>query len=74
MDALRLLVLFGVVLWMIPVAWPVGEYASGQPVPMSSALFYVFGVWGVLIVVAFFLARGLNDPRVEKDDDAEDPR
>lgn len=61
MDALRLLVLFAIILWMIPLAWPVGAESTGEPVAMSRALFYIFGVWGSLIAVSFLLARRLRD-------------
>ncbi|MEM1352639.1 MAG: hypothetical protein AAGF27_09850 [Pseudomonadota bacterium] len=61
MDALRLLVLSGVVLWMIPIAWPTGNDIEGAPVPMSRALFYIFGVWFVLILCAAFLSRRLKE-------------
>ncbi len=58
MDALKLLALFGFILWMIPTLWPDGSDPDAAPVSMSHALFYVFGVWFVLIVLsAAFVSR-----------------
>jgi len=58
MDALKLLAVFGTVLWMIPTLWPNGATSEVEPVSTSTALFYVFGVWIVLIVLsAFFVHR-----------------
>ncbi|MEM1073616.1 MAG: hypothetical protein AAGI36_04150 [Pseudomonadota bacterium] len=54
-DALRLIVMFGVCLWMIPVLWPSGPSEGAEGVVLSRALFYVFGVWIVLIVVSAVL-------------------
>lgn len=54
LDAVRLLVFLGFALWMIPLLWPGPE--DGQGVPTSAALFYVFGVWLVLIGLAAYLA------------------
>lgn len=54
LDALRLLVFLGFALWMIPILWP--DPADGKGVPMSAALFYVFGVWVALIGLAAFLS------------------
>lgn len=53
LDAVRLVVVLGALLWIIPVLWP-NEGAA--QVPMSTALFYVFGVWVVLIVISAVLA------------------
>ncbi|MGA9410281.1 MAG: hypothetical protein WBV78_07535 [Roseobacter sp.] len=58
MDALRLLALFGAVLWMIPTLWPNASDPMAQPIATSTALFYVFGVWIVLIgLSALFVHR-----------------
>lgn len=56
MDALRLLVILGVVLWMIPLLWPSGSEA-GEGISMSRALLYIFGVWVLLILACYGLAR-----------------
>ena len=52
MDAVRLLPLLGLVLWMIPLLWPSAGDPSGATVPMSRALLYIFAVWAVLIVAS----------------------
>ncbi|OAN78118.1 hypothetical protein A8B82_10195 [Sulfitobacter sp. EhC04] len=59
MDALRLWPLVGLALWMVPLLWAVpgegpGE-GTGAPMPMSSALRYIFGVWVLLILGALAL-------------------
>ncbi|WP_300061109.1 hypothetical protein [uncultured Roseobacter sp.] len=56
MDAIRLLVILGVVLWMIPLLWPSGEAADGS-ISMSRALLYIFGVWVLLIGACYGLVR-----------------
>ena len=57
-DAVRLLPVLGVFLWMFPLFWPVGDRAAPAVVPMSSAMIYLFTVWLIMIVVggAFWLA------------------
>lgn len=58
MDALKLLALLGTVLWMIPTLWPDTSDSTVEPVATSRALFYVFGVWIVLIgLSALFVHR-----------------
>ncbi|MCE8007865.1 hypothetical protein [Aestuariivita sp.] len=54
MDAARLLPILGVALFAIPLLWPKpGDPATaGDPVPMSVAVLYIFGVWAGLIVLA----------------------
>ncbi|MFD3190176.1 hypothetical protein ACFMPD_07855 [Sedimentitalea sp. HM32M-2] len=51
MDAARLLPLFGVLLFSVPLLWPVADPAGadGDTVPMSDAMIYVFLCWTVLI-------------------------
>lgn len=54
MDAARLLPLFGVLLFSVPLLWPVADPtaalgADGDAVPMSDAMIYVFLCWTVLI-------------------------
>ena len=56
MDAVRLLPFLGMVLWLVPLVWPVP--ADGVPdgaVRMSTALLYIFCVWGGLVFLAFGL-------------------
>ena len=60
MDAVRLLPVLGLLLWMVPLAWPLAQSgAEGGPesVPMSVALKYLFGVWGGLVVTGWLLWR-----------------
>lgn len=60
MDALRLLPVLGVMLWMFPLFWPPApEPGTAEPVPMSTAVLYVFAVWLLLIAAAFALWRVL---------------
>jgi len=57
MDALRLLPIVGVFLWMLPLFWP--KAADGPATPetmaMSTAVIYVFVVWLALIGSALAL-------------------
>jgi len=57
MDALRLLPIVGLLLWLFPVFWPSAKDGPDAPasVAMSSAITYVFWVWGVLILSALAL-------------------
>ncbi|MEM6760471.1 MAG: hypothetical protein AAF601_13415 [Pseudomonadota bacterium] len=59
MDALRLLPILGVMLFMLPLFWPTTADEAVATVPMSRAVTYVFLVWAVLIVVALALWRAL---------------
>ena len=63
MDALRLVAVLGLILWLMPIIWPNGRTVDADPMPMSSALFYVFGVWLFLIALAALLAVFLRDVR-----------
>ncbi|WP_299555092.1 hypothetical protein [uncultured Tateyamaria sp.] len=57
MDALRLLPIAGLLLWLFPVFWPNAKDGPDAPasVSMSGAVTYVFIVWGVLILSALAL-------------------
>ncbi|KEJ95689.1 hypothetical protein [Pseudosulfitobacter pseudonitzschiae] len=57
-DAQRLLPVLGMLLWMVPVLWPTRD-ETGH-VTMSAAIYYVFGVWCLLIGLSFGLWRGLK--------------
>jgi len=58
MDALKLLAFLGTILWMIPAIWPSASDTSIEPIATSRALFYVFGVWILLIgLSALFVHR-----------------
>ena len=65
MDAVRLLPFLGLMLWMVPLLWPVpeaGAVAEGAPaMPMSVALRYLFGVWLLLILASWALWRRTRD-------------
>ncbi|WP_299772006.1 hypothetical protein [uncultured Tateyamaria sp.] len=62
MDALRLLPIVGLLLWLFPVFWPNAKDGPDAPasVSMSGAVTYVFLVWGVLILSASALWWGLS--------------
>ena len=69
MDALRLMPVLGLMLWMRPLFWPNGDTESG--VAYSNAMIYVFGVWTLLIVLNVSLWRVLRT-RINADIPAED--
>lgn len=54
MDAVRLVPVLGLGLWMVPLMWPHPEEPGGS-VSISAALTYLFGVWMLLIIAAFAL-------------------
>lgn len=64
-DAVRIVVVLGLVLWMMPVMWPNDAASGATPIPLSQALFYVFGVWAGLIVLCAVLAVRLRDGRLD---------
>ncbi|MBW4710181.1 hypothetical protein KX928_20535 [Roseobacter sp. YSTF-M11] len=68
MDAVRLLVILGAGLWMIPLLWPSDGASEAEAVSTSRALLYVFGVWWFLIVGSAFLARGIRRMPSRTDD------
>ena len=55
LDAARLLPVLGVALFAVPLLWakPGDPDSMGDPVSMSTAVLYVFGVWALLILLAF---------------------
>lgn len=58
MDAVRLLPFMVLAFWMVPLLWPVTTpEAAADPVPISNAALYVFGVWFGAIVLSFLLWR-----------------
>lgn len=62
MDAARLLPVFGAVLVLLPAFW--------TPAPGTAATgLYLFGLWCVLILAAFLLARGLA-PALDAEEEA----
>jgi hypothetical protein len=50
MDAIRLLPLVGLLLWLLPTLWAATDSDGVEPVRMSQAIVYVFGVWVCLIL------------------------
>ena len=61
MDALKMLAFLGAILWLIPAIWPSSPVGETEPVLMSRALLYIFGVWSVLIVLSVVLTRDLDE-------------
>ena len=60
MDALRFLPLLGLGLWMVPLLWPASETTAQvdlDPMPLSMALQYIFGIWALLVLAAWGLWR-----------------
>ena len=70
LDAARLWPLLGLALWMVPLMWPRPESAA-DPMPMSAALSYLFGVWAVLILGSWLLWRRVG--RGEASEKADPP-
>ncbi len=67
MDALRLLPVAGVLLWLLPLFWPTAADGPDAPAPlaMSDAVVYVFFVWVVLILAGaalWWALRASADP------------
>jgi hypothetical protein len=61
-DALRLVPVLGAVLWLVPLLWTRARDAGAvSPMSNATALIYVFGVWFVLIGLAWGLSRFVRD-------------
>ena len=60
MDAVRLLPLLGLGLWMVPLLWPVPGGAGTAEMPMSTALRYLFVVWALLTLASWALWRRIG--------------
>lgn len=71
LDAVKLVVILGVLLWSMPVLWPTS--AEDEAVPMSRALYYVFGVWILLIVLSAVLVGKLRRTQDTESDTDETP-
>lgn len=70
MDAVRFLPLLGLALWMVPLMWPASDGAAQagvDPMPLSVALRYIFGIWGLLVLAAWALWRRTRDSAVNAD-------
>ncbi|MEP5730979.1 MAG: hypothetical protein ABJL67_16605 [Sulfitobacter sp.] len=64
LDAIRLLPFLGILLWMVPLMWPLpegGVEGSTGAMPMSVALQYLFGVWIGLVLLGWLLWRRTAD-------------
>lgn len=64
-DAARLLPIFGVVLWVMPLLWAPDPDRNNS----VDAVLYTFGVWVILIVLAAMTSRRLqpDDPAASGD-------
>ena len=69
MDAVRLVVVLGAGLWMVPLLWPTANDPGVPAVSMSDALFFVFGVWVFLIAVSIGLVALLRQEPSSEDDE-----
>ena len=59
-DAVRLLPFLGLLMCMVPLAWPKPAAPDAAPdtlISMSTALQYLFGIWLLLVVLAWLLWR-----------------
>ena len=56
MDAVRLLPLLGLALWMLPLLWSLPQ-ETGEPMPIGAALRYIFGVWILMVLAGWALWR-----------------
>ncbi|MEO0391193.1 MAG: hypothetical protein AAF218_09675 [Pseudomonadota bacterium] len=52
LDALRLMPVLGLGLFMLPLFWPASSVETGAAVPLSTAITYVFAAWLLLIALA----------------------
>ncbi|SFE31204.1 hypothetical protein SAMN04488523_106156 [Sulfitobacter brevis] len=57
MDAVRLLPVLGLALFMVPLIWPVPSDDPSETMPMSTALEYLFGAWMFLVLAGWLLWR-----------------
>jgi hypothetical protein len=73
MDAARLLPLLGILLFVIPLLWPVPDpdVPGSDGVPMSSAMIYMFAAWAAMIVVIALF--GLSSRRWSRNDSPHGP-
>jgi hypothetical protein len=68
-DAARLLPVFGMFLFLLPILW---APRTGEPRGTAMDGLYLFGVWGLLVIVAAALAPGLTAESQEDAAPAED--
>jgi len=67
-DAARLMPFLGAALFALPLLWP-GDLSTQNGVPLSSAIFYIFTCWVVMIVAS--LVFGFAARRLAASDDSE---
>lgn len=67
-DAARILPFLGAALLAIPLLWP-DEQSAQDGVPLSSAIFYIFACWAVLILASLLF--GIAARRMSAHDDSE---
>lgn len=72
MDAVRLLPLVGLLLWLVPTLWSGTSGEGFVPVRMSQVIVYVFGVWVGLIISGGVLWRYLVDASAMSDEVRDD--
>jgi hypothetical protein len=72
MDAVRLLPFVGLLLWLLPTLWAVSPAEGAEPVKMSQAIIFVFGVLVCLILAAGGLWRLLVDAAQMDESDGTD--
>ena len=65
-DAARLLPVFGIFLFILPVLW--SPASSGQRL-LSGDVVYFFITWAILILIAAAFAPGLSAAEDEEEDD-----
>ncbi len=62
-DAIRVLPVVGALLFLEPLFW---TGSDGAPARTTSGVVYIFAVWALLVIAAFFASRAVvrlgNDP------------
>lgn len=61
-DGARILPVFAAIMMALPLMWPRGD--EGQSLT-SSGMLYLFGLWFVLVVLAFAISRVLRPSEAE---------
>ncbi len=55
MDAIRLLPVLGLCLWLVPVLWPRSADDADAAISTSTALMYIFSIWMGLGLISWVL-------------------
>ncbi len=72
MDAVRLLPILGLGLWMVPLMWRLPGTDDGQETTsIGDALIYIFGIWALLVLGAFLLWGKTRVPADTSPDDGQ---